>query len=70
MYLCHTKEALNAMERDRLMAWEEPLEKSGCALCGLSLEGDDCYRHEDSIVCASCMKDLLFDDLGEDYRVR
>ena len=69
MYLCHTKAAVDAMEQDRLCPHFEEL-KNICEQCGAELDGDDCYKYEEAILCAECMKESLFEEFGEDYRIR
>ena len=42
-----------------------------CGVCGEVLESnDDCYIYEEVFLCAQCLKQALFDELSEDYRVR
>ena len=69
MYLCHSKAALAAMETDRLTPDFVELGNI-CAGCGAELDGDDCYEYEEAILCAECIKDALFEEYGDDYRIR
>ena len=69
MYLCNSKAALAAMESDRLSP--DFVEFGNvCTHCGAELDGDDCYEYEEAILCAECIRDALFEELGEDYRRR
>ena len=69
MYLCHSKAALAAMETDRLTP-DYINYGNICDHCGAELDGDDCYEYAEAILCAECIKDALFEELGEDYRIR
>jgi len=69
MFSCDDSRAIEVMERDRLgRNFEE--EHRLCSQCGENLDEDDCFRYEDLDLCATCLKEMLFEELGEDYRIR
>ena len=69
MYSCNDERVLPLMDEERL-GTGFCKEGRACEQCGADLDDDDQYRYEDMTLCTACFKDALFDELGEDYRLR
>lgn len=73
MYSSNDDMAISVMEHEHIGGEYYPDEYLGkvCKMCGDAVdEEDDGYLYNGQLLCGSCIKKALFDEYGEDYRIR